>query len=196
MKFTFLVASTLILIAGCSKQPEPAVQTAAAPVTKQTPETPTYPADYKIDQPIPQSSIKTELALVGAPVYQAKNDILQFTVQVTNAGKAPLVTAGTAPVVMAINLAGPEGVDKPPGKRLVGRASLPLIVEGTKGEVKASIPAASILGQTLRVELFQEGIGFFGRRYNQPTLDVGAFQRCKGAAATLCDVSGTAVATK
>lgn len=198
MKLHLLVATGLIFIAGCNRNPaqtEPPATVAGEDATSASaadrPVAPTYPADYRIDQAIPAANIKTELALAGAPVYQAKDDVLLFNVEVTNSGKSPLASTGKAPVQLAIHLAGPEGVDKPPGKRLVARASLPLIVEGSSGLVKARVPAEQVLGQTIRVELFQEGVGWFGRRYNQPTLDIGTFQRCDGASGTLCDASGT-----
>lgn len=201
MKLNFLIAAGLVLMAGCNQQPTPAApaspgEAATTPSPTPTAATPTATgADFKLDQAIPAENIKTGLALVGNPVYRAKDDMLLFDVEVTNSGKSPLTSIGKAPVLLAINVAGPEGVDTPPGKRLVSRASLPLIAEGSKGVVKAQVLAESVLGQTVRVELFQEGIGWFGRRYNQPTLDVGKFERCKGAAGTLCDGSGTAVAT-
>lgn len=195
MKLNVLVASGLVLLAGCSQQPAPPQSVPATPDANATAPAPrTFPADFKLDTPIPAAAIRTELALVGTPAFLAKDDVLLFDVKVTNAGTVPLVSAGKAPVQLAINLAGPEGVDKAPGKRLAGRAMLPMIAPGKDGIVKARVRAEAVLGQTVRVELFQEGVGWFGRRYNQPTLDIGTFQRCEGAARSLCDSSGSPVA--
>jgi hypothetical protein len=71
---------------------------------------------------------------------------------------------------------------------------VPLIQPGSTGVAKVHLPADAALGQIVRVELFQEGVGWFGRRYNQPTLDIGTFERCKAAARSLCDTSGSPVA--
>jgi hypothetical protein len=193
MKSTALIASGLLLLAGCTRPPA----TASTDVDTKPAEAPaahTFPADFKLDTPIPAAAIKTDMALVGVPHYDSKADVLLFDVRVTNSGTIPLVSAGKAPVQLAVNLAGPEGVDTAPGKRLVGRAMVPLIQPGSTGVAKVHLPADAALGQIVRVELFQEGVGWFGRRYNQPTLDIGTFERCKAAARSLCDTSGSPVA--
>lgn len=195
MKLNVLAVSGLVLLAACNQKPTPDQSAPATPESGATaPVARTFPADFKLDTPIPATAIRTELALVGVPTYLAKEDVLLFDVKVTNAGTVPLVSAGKAPVQLAINLAGPEGVDKAPGKRLAGRAMLPMIAPGKDGIVKARVPAQAVLGQTVRLELFQEGVGWFGRRYNQPTLDIGRFDRCEGIAQSLCDSDGSPVA--
>lgn len=198
MKFNLLIATGLLVLTACS---EPARQpNTTAPVEGNVPAAtndpapaPSYPADYRIDQPIAAADIKTELALIGPPVYRAKDDMLLFDVEVTNDGKVPLVSAGKAPVRLAITLAGPDGVDTAPGTRKFARAMLPLITEGTKGQAKVKVPVEPLLGLTVRAELVQEGIAWFSRAYKQPTLDIGTFQRCNSAAATLCDASGNPI---
>ena len=194
MKLNVLCASGLLLLAGCNQQQPTPTDTAATTPPAESPAGRAYPANFKLDTPIPAAAIKTDMALEGVPHYDPKSDVLLFDVRVNNAGTVPLVSAGKAPVQLAVNLAGPEGVDKAPGKRLVGRASLPLIQPGSSGMVKVHVPAEAAMGQTVRVELFQEGVGWFGRRYNQPTLDIGTFERCKDGAGTLCDTSGSPVA--
>lgn len=199
MKLNILVATGLVLLAGCKQQPAPANEAAATPATGEVAAEPvanTYPPDYKIDQKISPEDIKVKLAQVGVPVYRAKDDILMFNVEITNSGKSPLVSAGLKPVQLAINIAGPDGVDKAPGKRGVARAKLPLIVEGTKAKSsRVMVPVAPLLGMKVQAELVQEGVAWFGRAYKQPVLDLGTFQRCNGAPATLCDASGKPVAT-
>ena len=194
MKLNALCASGLLLLAGCNQPPATPTDAATATTPAEAPAGRTFPADFKLDTPIPAAAIKTDMALVGVPHYDAKGDVLLFDVRVTNAGSIPLVSAGKAPVQLAVNLSGPEGVDKAPGKRLVGRAMVPLIQPGSTGVVKVHLPAEAAMGQTVRVELFQEGVGWFGRRYNQPTLDIGTFERCKDGAGSLCDASGSPVA--
>lgn len=195
MKLTTVCASGLLLLTGCNQPTPTPNDTAMTTPPAEAPAARTYPANFKLDTPIPAAAIKTDMALEGVPHFDAKRDVLLFDVRVNNAGTVPLVSAGKAPVQLAVNLAGPDGVDQPPGKRLVGRASVPLIQPGNSGVAKVHVPVEAVLGQTVRVELFQEGVGWFGRRYNQPTLDVGTFARCDGGAGTLCDSSGSPVAT-
>lgn len=203
MKNPLMITMVAMLVAACSQRssaPTGEVSTSAPPQGPTAGEmattdanegpNPGYPSDYKIDQPIPAADIDTQLSMVGHPSYNPKKDLLAFDVRVSNRGRTALVTSGQHPVWMALHLAGPQGIDKPPGKRLVGRARLPLIVEKSTGTVHARIPASKILNYTLRVELFQERVGWFSS-YGQPTMDVGVFVRCKGAPQTLCDASDT-----
>ena len=196
MKLNVMFASGLLVLAGCNQQPATPAAAGTGATPAEAPTVRTFPADFKLDTPIPAAAIKTDMALEGVPHYDAKNDVLLFDVRVNNGGTIPLVSVGKAPIQLAVNLAGPDGVDKAPGKRLVGRASVPLIQPGSSGVAKVHVPAEAALGQTVRVELFQEGVGWFGRRYNQPTLDIGTFQRCKNGAKTLCDTSGSPVASQ
>lgn len=200
MKYSLIVAAAATLLAACSQQtPSNTAPTAATPpASPAQPQpaaeaiaTPNYPSDYRIDQPIPAGDIKTQLTLVGRPSYNQKKDLLTFDVEISNLGKSPLVSSGEYPVWMAIEST--DGIDKSPARHVVGSARLPLIVENTKGLVHAKIPAAHILGQTVRVELFQHRVGWF-RAYRQPAIDVGIFVRCNGQAATLCDAAGAPLA--
>jgi len=192
------LALVAIALAGCNKQADVPAEVPAATPTAETPAeapAPTYPADYKIDAPVAKKDVATSLALASAPSYRAKDDMLFFDVEVTNSGKVPLVSNGSAPVRVAITLAGPEGVDKAPGVRGFARAKLPLTVPGAKGVAHAAVPAEKLLGLTVRAELVQEGVAWFSKGYHQPTIDVGVFQRCNGAAGTLCDAAGAPLAT-
>lgn len=197
MKLSILFSAALIFIAGCSQQSgptEPVPSEQAASTTPSGAEPTTVagnPGNYEIDVPIPREDIKTELAIIGEPVYRAKDDILVVNVDVANLGNSPLVSAGTRPVQLGVTLAGPDGVDKVPGKRDFIRAKLPLIIEGGRGEVQVKAPVAPLLGLKVQLELVQESVAWFGRGYKQPILDIGTFQRCNGVAGTLCDESGT-----
>lgn len=199
MNYKFAIAASVLALAACDPRPAqqadapPAPQPAAGPVDRPA-DAATYPADYRIDAPIAREDVATALALSGAPRYRAKDDMLLFDVVVTNNGKVPLVSAGKAPVRVAVTLAGPEGVDKAPGTRKFARAMLPLIAPGSTGQVVVKVPVEPLLGLGVRAELVQEGVAWWSRGFRQPVLNLGVFQRCNGAPATVCDAAGAPVA--
>jgi hypothetical protein len=193
-----LIAVALVLT-GCDQQP--VGQEAAGPaVSDEATAAPDAGArvaqagpDFKLDQPIPREDIQTTLRLASPPVYRAANDTLVLSVEVGNQGKSALVGQGEMPVQLGITLAGPDGVDKEPGRRNFVRARLPLVQPGDTTVVNVQVPAAEILGLALNAELVQERAGWFGRNYKQPILEIGTFQRCGDADKTLCDASGQPV---
>jgi hypothetical protein len=195
-----VLALIAIALAGCGNKPAEAPVQTATPAATTTPAAqvpaaaPAVPADFTLDKPIAGADIATSMSLIGAPVYRAKDDKVVFNVEVNNAGKSPLVSAGTMPVQIAVTLAGPDGVDKAPGVRNFVRTKLPLIQAASKARVQVVMPAQPMLGLTPRLELVQEGVAWFGKRWKQPTLDLGVFQRCNGAEGTLCDSAGVPVA--
>lgn len=202
MRTPALLIAAACLLAGCTEPPAGDVDgadraEAGAAQAGVEPEDPAIQVgpDFELDQPIPEADIRTSLALAAPPTYQPDTDMLLLRVEVDNQGASPLVGQGEMPVQLAAILAGPEGVDTPPGRRDFIRARLPLIRAGSTGEVGVRVPAEDILGLGLQFELVQERAGWFGRRYGQPVLEVGTFTRCDGAAATLCDASGTPIAT-
>lgn len=186
-----LVAPLALALSGCGDTSAPTAPVespaeASVPAAAE-PAAPTYAADHRIDSAIARTDIATRLRLVGRPVYLAEKDLVEFQVEVFNDGKTAIVSAGEAPVRLAINLAGDQGVDTAPGTRSFQRAKLPLIVPGESAVVTARAPAGPADGLTIQVELVQEGIAWWGKAYKQPTLDIGRIQRCNGAADRLCD---------
>ena len=199
MKSQLAIVAGVLLLAACGPRPAQQADTtpAAQPAVTQADQpagSATYPAGYGIDAPIARDDVATSLALTGAPRYRAKDDMLLFDVAVTNNGKVPLVSAGKAPVRIAVTLAGPEGVDKAPGTRKFARAMLPLIAPGSTGQVVVKVPVEPLLGLSVRAELVQEGVAWWSRGFRQPVLNVGVFQRCDGAPNTVCDAAGAPVA--
>lgn len=201
MRTMLILAGLALALAGCN-QPAPstadagtdsAAATAAEPMAAPETQPTEVGADYQLDTAIPKEKINTALTLAAPPAYRASDDTLLLQVNVQNHGDAALVGRGKKPVQLAATLAGPDGVDKAPGVRDFVRVRLPLVQPGGEANVRVRIPAAKILGLDLKLELVQETVAWFGRRYGQPGLDVGVFQRCDGAAATLCDASGTPV---
>ena len=200
MKSQLALVAGVLLLAACGPRPAQQADTtpAAQPAEAQADQpagSAAYPADYVVDAPIAREDVATSLALTGVPRYRAKDDMLLFDVAVTNNGKVPLVSAGKAPVRIAVTLAGPEGVDKAPGTRKFARAMLPLIAPGSTGRVVVKVPVEPLLGLAVRAELVQEGVAWWSRGFRQPVLNVGVFQRCGGAPNTVCDAAGAPVAS-
>jgi hypothetical protein len=195
------LALAALALAGCNKDAEQSTATPAAPAAPATVATPAAPPvaptfSREINAPLARGDIGYTLALVGAPTYEAKDDMLDFTVEVANTGKVALVSGGSKPVRLGITLAGPKGVDVAPGKRDFQRAILPMVIPGSSVQAKVRVPAGPLIGLTVRVEPIQEGAGWFGRAYKMSTLDVGTFQRCNGSAKSLCDGAGVPLAAK
>lgn len=198
MRTTLILAGLALALTGCNQPAQPAADAGAAagqatPTDADPAPAPVAGADYKLDAAIPQGQIDTALTLAAPPAYRAADDSLLLQVQVQNRGAAALVGQGKMPVQLAATLAGPDGVDKAPGVRDFVRVRLPLIQPGATANVGVRLPAEKILGLGVKLELVQETVAWFGRRYGQPVLDVGVFQRCNDAAATLCDAGGTPV---
>jgi hypothetical protein len=186
------LALVAFALAGCNKGGEPTtaapVDAAATPAATQTPT-----AESGINDPIAQGEVNYTLALVGAPVYQPQDDMLVFNVAVSNSGKSPFVSSGKMPVKLGIALWGPADANGVQQRVDFGRGMLPFIAPGSTGQTQVRIPAEPLLGMTVRGDLVQEGVAWFGQAYKLPTLDVGVFQRCNGAANTLCDAAGMPV---
>jgi len=187
---TAALAAAIALLVGCGRElpapAEPSTPTPAAEAASAAPIT-------TLEAAIPAEQIATRLELVGSPRYAAGSDTLELVVRVHNDGQATLVGAGAAMVNLGAMLVGPDGPDVAPGVRDFIRAPLPVTVPGSQVEVPMSLPAAALLGLPIRLELVQEGVSWFGN-YGQPSLDIGAFQRCGGAEGSLCDADGQAVA--
>lgn len=192
MKLRVAVAISFILLAGCKPDAAPQQQEATELGTVSTPAESTPSSE--INQPLAPENVGAALSLIGSPRYREADDALVFDVEVKNTGQSSLVSAGSKPVQLGVTLAGPEGVDKAPGKRDFVRAKLPLTKPGGTAQVTVEIPAEAALGLQVQVELVQEDVAWFGRRYGHPTLEVGTFQRCVDEPSTLCNTSGERVA--
>lgn len=203
MRTTLILAGLALALAGCNQADAPADTAATAQVepagTPADPSAgapaPVAGAGFRHDAEIPRGQIDTNLVLAVPPAYRPSDDSLLLQVEVQNRGKTPLVGQGEMPVQLAATLAGPDGVDKAPGRRDFVRVRLPLVQPGASSTVGVRIPAEEILGLAVKLELVQEHVGWFGKRYGQPVLDAGVFQRCDGGEQTLCDSGGVPVRT-
>jgi len=200
MRVQVMLIAVALVLTGCNQDPagQDALDAAATDGTPAATPPGSEPAragaDFRLDQPIPKENISTTLTLAAPPVYRAANDTLLLRIEVGNQGSTALVGRGDMPVQLGMTLSGPEGVDKEPGQRDFVRVRLPLVQPGSTTQMDVQVPADKILGLGLNAELVQERAGWFGRKYKQPILVVGTFQRCDGAEKTLCDAAGMPVA--
>lgn len=192
MKLLTLVVAMGIVIVGCTqdrdKTPEQPVATGRAVVE------PVSPAPTKNGTDTAVNAIRREavdIELVGGPGYSVEEDQLVFDVEVTNSGDGPFDPADAHPLNLGVTLAGPDGVDQPPGRRAFKRARLPLIAAGEGARVTVRAPASELLNLEVQVEPVQEGVMWFGAAYGGPILKIGMFRRCQAREATLCAGDGT-----
>ena len=205
-RLLMLAVPFALVLAGCNRG-EPAkapADTTAAATTATPADKPAkpaarpareYPDDYALDTALAKKDVAARMALVGKPVYLPDEDKIEFVVNVTNTGRTAIVGKGKLPVNVAVTLAGPDGVDEAPGVRTFQRKALPLIPEGSAGKVKLRVPADKIEGLTVRLELVQEGVAWWGK-WKQPTLDVGTFKRCSDPANGMCTGDGAPLAKR
>lgn len=206
MKTSLLAASLILALAACNSQsPPPAAPASEANTGTGTPGAgaPNAPATAPdamsaeapgaINEAIPEADVDVRLALSGVPKYDASRDMLLFDINVTNGGRVAIVSKGTKPIRLGVILAGPDGVDKAPGKRDFKRVNLPEIAPDGHAVVQAQIPVEPLLGLAVKVDALQERVVWFGPAYGKPVLDVGTFKRCSAEGMTLCDQAGQAV---
>ena len=201
---TLSVLSLALALAACGDDaatPAPATDSATAAPADAPADAPTdAPAAAPtpavvLDDPIPRDAIATRLERVSDPVHVVADDQLEFDVVVHNDGSADLTSDGSRPVQLGVTLAGPDGVDAAPGVRDFGRVRLPLIEAGDSARVTVRVPVEPLLGLTVRLELVQELVAWFGLHHQEPTLDVGTFARCADGKA-LCDAGGQPLPTR
>lgn len=206
MKTSLLATSLLLALAACDSQPPPpatpapdasagtGTPDAGAPNAPATgPDAMSAEAPGAINEAIPEADVDLRMALSGVPRYDASRDLLLFDIDVTNGGRVTIASKGTKPVRLGAVLAGPDGVDKAPGKRDFKRFDLPEMAPGANAIIQAQVPVKPLLGLALKVDAVQERVVWFGRAYGRPVLDVGTFKRCSAEGMTLCDQAGQAV---
>lgn len=191
-----LSAALLVaVLAACGDKTPPATDAATTPPTPAA-DTAAATADTSdptvINAPLAQDSVLTDIRLASAPEYLADTDELVFKVKVGNAGSAVISGQGEMPVVVGVVHVDPDQ-EIFASIPVASRESLPVLRSGDSGVVSVTVAAESILGLPLHIELFQQGVAFFGKSYGQPVVTVGPFARCNGAAATLCNADGTAI---
>lgn len=192
LRLTPLLLAGALTLAGCAEEATP--ETAPDAVAATADPGPALSANA-INAPIAAEEIETRIELVGAPVHLAATDTIRFTVRIHNDGNATLADEGTAPVRLGAMLMGPEGADQAPGVRDFQRVGIPVIAPGNSTEVTGEMPVAPLLGLGVRLELVQEGVNWFSA-YGETPLDLGTFQRCADAEATICNADGQPLASE
>lgn len=185
--FPLILASSFALAACSSNESEtPAAAEQAAPAAA--------PAAEQ-NKPLAKEDVAVAIEQVGQPTYNAADDTLTVGFKITNNGKATLPAIGGQNVSTGLLQLLPDPAN-PDGKRGqdMGRAPLTSdLAAGQSQELKASVPAALLVGNKLQLELLQEGVAWFGFDFQQPVLVLGPFARCADGKA-LCDDKGAPVA--
>jgi len=129
------------------------------------------------------------LRLEGAPSVDAQSGMVQLRVLVGNQANAPLAGRGAYPVNLAVvQLPGGKGGLQATPRTEVARLPLPGIAPGATVEMPVSVPVSTFnAGAVLRMELVQEGVGWFSYDFGLPPLDIGPLQPCPGKAPALCE---------
>ncbi|QIO86851.1 hypothetical protein G9274_000536 [Stenotrophomonas rhizophila] len=187
--FPLILASTFALAACSSNESEApaAAEQAAAPA-----DAPAAAASQ--NKPLTQEEVSIAIEQVGQATYNAADDTLTVAFKVTNNGKVALPANGGQNVSAGVLQLVPDPAN-PEGKRGqdIGRAVLNGDLQvGQSQELKASVPAALLVGNKLQVELLQEAVAWFGFNFQQPVLVLGPFARCADGKG-LCDDKGAPI---
>jgi hypothetical protein len=183
-------AVALLLLVGCNKQP---AETPAAPTTDNPAEVSGQPAN-EVNQALSSTDIDLAMEVVGKPSYAAETDTVSFQLAVTNNGPVALATAGKYPVQLGLIIRDSNGkMDGAVAKQDFLRIPFPAALDpGQRVVMPVTFPAAPTIGGIVVVDGVQEGVSWFSS-YDKPVLEVGQFQRCDGAAQSLCAADGTPV---
>lgn len=186
----------LLVLAGCNN---PGTE---APTTPETlgsqinePEAPEA-VPTGIDTPIPASDIDLAFRVTGGPLYDAANDSVAYQVEVSNNGKASLISVGKLPVHLGVVVLGSDGtLQTPPANQDFMRVPLPQpLAPGQQVILPITFKIPPTLGGTVIVDAVQEHVSWF-REYDKPVLTFGEFMRCSGTESTLCLADGNKVPT-
>lgn len=162
---------------------------------KQETTSPGVPAQaVEINKPIAPANIDLVYKIVQGPAYDPVTDTLSYTINVTNNGKAVLVSKGARPVQLGVVILGPDGSHAtPPGTRGFVRVALPhALSPGEKIEVPVRFKVAPTIGGSVAIDGVQERVRWFSD-YKKPLFNLGRFTRCDNEKASVCDFSGKPV---
>ncbi|WP_164738722.1 hypothetical protein [Xanthomonas euvesicatoria] len=137
--------------------------------------------------------LPTEAAAVvrlkGRPRIEHDSDLVVMRIVVSNVGLKSLTGRGAYPVNLAIvRLPRGRGGQRAVPRTEIQRIPLPGIKPGLSTEMVLGIRASEFdNGAVVRLELLQEGAGWFTYDYGMPPLDIGPMQRCEKAPLDLCE---------
>lgn len=184
--------SSLVALGACSGAPDstPADGNGSMAASEAAADAP--PVAREINEALVPEQVSVSLSLAGEPVYLEDEDALLLGITIANNGQTDLIGSGSKPVNLGASLLGPHGANTPPGIRDFVRVPLPLIARGTEKTVRMKLPAKSLNGQTVQVQLVQEGVAWFNA-FGQAPLKLDAYSPCNNASGALCNSSGEAV---
>ena len=140
-----LVPSTIVLLvlAGCSK---PAPEDNSTQAKDGIAEDAAVVAE--LNAPIAPADIDVAYKMVSGPTYDAATDLVSYQVEVTNSGRATLVSAGTMPVNFGVAIwdSNRSLKQSPPANQDYARISLPNRLASGKSVV---LPVTFEVGPTL-----------------------------------------------
>lgn len=180
-KHLILLTCFWIFVAGCDR--EPPASGRGDPLSNATTEELASPG---MDSPLQASEVGSKVEFVGSSPVQSDENVFTARFRVTNTGSTTLVSSGTRPVRLGIQLVQLEsdGSMRVLNKDFA-RASLPAIASQESAEVDAAVPLKLAMGYSLLVLPVQEGVAWFDH-FGQEPLIVGPVRECGDGTVGLC----------
>lgn len=183
-KHLTLLTCFWIFAAGCNREPPVGIPSERGdPLSNATTEGPASPG---MDFPLQASEVGSRVELVPSRPVQSDGNVFIARFKVTNTGSTTLVSSGTRPVRLGIQLVELEsdGSIRVLNKDFV-RASLPPIASQESAEIDAAVPLKMAMGYSLLVLPVQEGVAWFDH-FGQEPLIVGPVRECGDGTIGLC----------
>lgn len=183
-------ATVLLTLTGCNK---PSSESNSAKTKDVIAEEAVIVAE--LNTPIAPESINVAYKAVSGPTYNPATDSVSYEVEVTNSGRATLVSAGTMPVNFGVAIwdSNRSLKQSPPANQDYARISLPKrLASGESMVLPVTFEVGPTLGGIVVFDGVQENVSWFNS-YGKAVLTLGQFSRCNGVEKTLCLADGTAV---
>lgn len=183
MKQWLIAAVVAASLAACGDADPPADRTApeAGAATETTPP----PSGPTIDAPLQEAEVGATVTHVGSTSHNPMNGLMTIRFNVANTGTATLVSKGTHPVRLGVQLVRlADGAPELVNMDFV-RVELPAIAPGESVEVAAQVPAEAALGHGFKVLPVQEGVAWFDH-FGQQALVVGPVEQCADGTIGIC----------
>lgn len=192
MNRALTLAASLLVVAGCSKQPAESPAASQGPATAQAPATPATVADQPpMDAPLKATDVGIGYTLVQAPAYVRGADRIRITVRVQNRGKTVLSSAGKYPIHLGLVLLAPDEAQGAAAQRqdFVLEPLPRALAPGKAVDVAIRFPVGPAVGHRVVLDATQDRVAWF-HEYGQPTLEIGRFARCGDKPRSACTPDG------